>query len=236
MEYRDGSQAVDAIVQRDLDATRIQARIECADAHSQTRSHLHFASEYRFRGMPNRPIYRSWVLTPPDASAQMCPVAPGAVRGIWRKPAVTAADEDKRISVVGANMIMVDGEARAVGWRGEAPTDVINSVITDVSERWSDGDACITHGDDGDYFEIPYLTGAAHQHVADIAFALTEKKHQENIATTFYIPVAELSDTSAPSGSTVGIFETRLVDARQANFGANSDLQFHCFIGDSVRA
>ena len=230
VEYRDGSQAVDAVVQRDLDVTRFQRRIDADSAHPHTRSHLHFASEYPRQGYPGRAVYRNWVLTPPDASAQMCPVAPGAVRGVWRKPAVTEADVDKRITVVGNNMIMVDGEARAVGWRGEAPwggTGVNNSQIVSVASEWSEHCASITHGDDEVNMEIPYLTGNAHEHVADVAFALTEKKHGGNIDTKFYIPIAEEDE---------GCLETRLIDARQARFGANSDLQFYCFIGDSVRA
>ena len=227
VEYRDGSQAVDAIVQRDLGATRTQPGIRGERAHPQTRSHLHFASEYRKHGIPDRPIYRSWVLTPPDASAQMCPVTPGAVRGVWRKPAVTEEDLNRRITVVGENMIMVDGEARAVGWRSGAPTGVNNSRIMRVDTAWSEYCASITHGDNERNMDIPYLAGNAHEHVADLAFALTETKHGELVDTTFYIPIAEDDE---------GSFETRLIDARQARFGANNELQFYCFIGDSVRA
>ena len=96
-----------------------------------------------------------------------------------------------------------------------------------MASDWSEHCASITHGDDEVNMEIPYLTGNAHEHVADVAFALTEKKHGGNIDTKFYIPIAEEDE---------GCLQTRLVDARQARFGANSDLQFYCFIGDSVRA
>lgn len=204
--------------------------IQSAGAHSQTRSHLHFASEYRPCGDPGLPIYRSWILTPPDKSTQMCPVAPGAVRGVWRKPAVTGADVNKRITVVGENTIMVDGEARPVGWRGEAPwggTGVHNSPIMSVASDWSEYCASIKHGEYAVNMELPYLAGNAHEHIVDVAFALTEKKEGGVIDTTFYIPIAEEDE---------GCLQTRLVDARQARFGANSDLQFYCFIGDSVRA
>ena len=77
-------------------------------AHALSGSHLHFASEYRRYGQADEEPYRNWLLLPREkASGQMFPIPPGAVRGVWRKPAVTQADIGKRMTVVGESTIMV---------------------------------------------------------------------------------------------------------------------------------
>ena len=122
MERRDGTTYIDAVVQRDLDDTVSNEPILKDAAHALSGSHLHFASEYRPYGSTIQEPYRNWLLLPLErASGHMFPIPPGAVRGVWRKPAVTSADVGKRLTVVGETTIMVNGEARSVGWKGAAP-------------------------------------------------------------------------------------------------------------------
>ena len=126
---------IDAVVQRELQDTVTSNAISKQNAHELSGSHLHFASEYREYGLPDEELYRNWLLLPHEkSSGQMFPIPPGAVRGVWRKPALTSADVGKRMTVVGETTIMVNGEARSVGWKGAAPTNINDRVIRRVDK------------------------------------------------------------------------------------------------------
>ena len=219
MERRDGTTYIDAVVQRELQDTVNNEVIQKENAHALSGSHLHFASEYRECGIPDEEPYRNWLLLPREkASGQMFPIPPGAVRGVWRKPAITADDFGKLLTVVGAGTIMVGGEARSVGWtKGAAPTNVNDEVIRSVDD-FNDHLPRIGF-DSGRFIEVPYLTGAANEKTIDLAFALTEKHDGGTVSTRFFMPVAR---------ELLGASETYLVDAREVRHG---ELQFHSFIG-----
>ena len=228
MERRDGTTYVDAVVQRDLEDTHMEDAIKKDAAHTLSGSHLHFASEYRPYGSTIQEPYRNWLLLPLErASGHMFPIPPGAVRGVWRKPAVTDADVGKRMTVVGGNSITVNGERRSVGWNGAAPTGAgINDKVIAAVDKFNNCKPRVMFegvGDDMGYpmIEIPYLTGAANEKRIDLAFAQTKKQDGGRVETRFFMPIR--SENIA-----TGNCETSLLDARQVNFG---ELQFHHFVG-----
>ena len=212
---------VDAVVQRDLQDTVEEDPIQKLEARVE-RFASSLASEYRPVGRPDLEPYRNRVLLPYEkASGQMLPIPPGAVRGVWKKPAVTGADVGKRMTVVGASTIMVDGDARSVGWSKDAPTGINDLVIMGV-DGFNDEYPRVCFAE-APNIDIPYLAGAANEKTIDLAFALTEKREGGTISTRFFMPVrAENGD---------GLIETSLTDAREASVGG---LQFHHFVG-SVR-
>ena len=223
MERRDGTTYIDAVVQRELQDTAIDDAILKDHAHALSGSHLHFASEYRPLGTADNEEepYRNWLLLPHEKSeGQMFPIPPGAVRGVWKKPAVYSSDVGKRLTVVGETTIMVNGEARSVGWRGAAPKNIIDKVIRSVA-KFDDKRPRITFETVGPrQMEIPYLSGASNEQTIDLAFALTDRHDKGIVNTRFFMPVATESRSGEP--------ETRLQDAREVVFG---ELQFHHFVG-----
>ena len=124
------------------------------------------------------------------------------------------------MTVVGETTIMVDGEARSVGWKGAAPKNVNDKVIRSV-DKFNDGTPRVTFETFGPHtMEIPYLAGAANEQTIDLAFALTDRHDNGTVNTRFFMPVAQESRTGEP--------ETRLQDAREVTIG---ELQFHHFVG-----
>ena len=163
--------------------------------------------------IPTTRPYRNWLLLPLErASGHMFPIPPGAVRGVWRKPAVTDADVGKRMTVVGGNSITVNGERRSVGWMGAAPTGagINNKVIAGVDKFNSIKPRIMFEGVLDDMIEIPYRTGAANEKTIDLAFALTEKHDGGRVETRFFMPVPKKALRR-------GRCETSLLDARQVS-------------------
>ena len=97
------------------------------------------------------------------------------------------------MTVVGGGTIMVDGEARSVGWtKGAAPTNINDKVIRRVDD-FNDNKPRILFEDGtpgARMIEIPYLTGAANEKTIDLAFALTEKQDGGTVNTRFFMPIA----------------------------------------------
>ena len=95
-------------------------------AHAQTKSHMVFASEYL--GIDGD--FNHWVVVPPRAPGQLLPIPPGAVRGLWRKPALSTDDMGKTVSILGDTIIKVGNEMRHVEWpSGKPPTEAITDFV-----------------------------------------------------------------------------------------------------------
>ena len=190
VEHRDGTQAVDAVVQRRLDSTHGEPHISVREA-GRTKSHMCFASEYRPYGDPGDDPYSHYMILPPRAPGQLLPIPPGSVRGLWRKPAFTNADKGKMVTIMG-NTVKVGSEARRVEWDGDAP----------APENWTDVECLgvMPHNDaegrqvvrfQGDRsFPMPNLLGAETMEV-DLAFASVESQSEsEGLEARFFMPVS----------------------------------------------
>lgn len=219
VEYPDGSQAVDAVVQRDLQRTRDERHIDGQEADTNSHSHLHLASEQTDE---DGDIWTSWLVVPPRTPEQMLAIPYGSVRGVWAVPALTSADVGKTITIAG-DTVTVNGERRTVKWQGEAP-QLTGETITSVSP-WSQSSAGVTvlHSHEGlhshEAIELPRLANSELKEV-DCAFARVDAEPGGNTKTTFYLPVA--SNGPYHESSTV------LMDVRHVIFGA---LRFLYFAG-----
>ena len=138
VEHRDGTQTVDAVVQRTIESTKPDSPLAFygnpilqEDRNAHTKSHLHFASAYPRRGRRGGETYANWLIMPPRAPGNLQAIPPGSVSGTWRKPAFTYTDRNKSLTIAG-NKVTVGGETRFVDWYGDAPTDVADARITSV--------------------------------------------------------------------------------------------------------
>jgi hypothetical protein len=218
VEYRDGSQRVDAVVQRDLDDTRRAAAMfrRCADA--TTHSHLQLASEYMGTGsMELSSETKHWVVVPPRPPGQMLPIPPGSVRGLWAKPALSGKDVGKTITIVGTQMT-VDGDVRTVEWHDDAPVDVTNATVS-VVVPWDEEDSCIWL-DENRQIELPRLAGDDSSMQIDLAFASVQTDGSGDLETAFYMPLHTKGIDIEP--------QTKLAKATTVQFG---DLRFSHFVG-----
>lgn len=187
VEYRDGTQRVDAIVQRALESTKTCVEIERDHADDKTYSHMVLASEYDGHALDAGLITESkhWVVVPPRAPEQMLPIPPGSVRGLWAKPALTEDDKGKSITIDGNKMI-VDGDVRNVQWSGDAPTDISNAKIANV-RRWDEYNSSFQLESGLRRFELPCMANEGME--IDLAFASVQGDASGNIKTEFYMPV-----------------------------------------------
>ena len=222
VEYRDGKQTVDAVVQRALDDTRNAAPMLKVDAHEKTNSHMVFASEYcgsEYNHFAQEEVH--WVVVPPTAPGQLLPIPPGSVRGVWSKPAVTANDTGKRIIIKGGKLT-VDGEARGpIDWNEPVPSDVSGNILGTTFN--DEGDKMMRVGGSTTstttMFKIPSIKGQ--QKEIDLAFASMDGNcDQGRVKSTFYMPVACRMPHTPP--------EHRLVPAQDVTFG---DMKFSHYIG-----
>ena len=230
VEYHDGTQTVDAVVQRDIGDTRHSAAIPREDAHALSGSHIHLASEYRgalYAEWSSRDALH-WMVIPPQAPGQMVPIPPGAVRGRWAQPAFTPADEGKHVTISDTT-VTVDGDVRMVVWGADgAPQNITNAEITDV-RPWAEFDSAVTVvGLPGiQEFAIPPIAGVESCEVG-LAFAAMDASSPDDtgaVATAFYMPIAS-HGPGEPS-------TTQLSNAKGVTFGK---LEFECFVGAMVDA
>mmetsp|Transcript_2121 Transcript_2121/g.6373 ORF Transcript_2121/g.6373 Transcript_2121/m.6373 type:complete len:437 (-) Transcript_2121:57-1367(-) len=199
VEYRDGMQRVDAIVQRDLDDTR--CHIGIFPEHAQLKSHLQLASEYTG---PRTSDFAHWVVVPPTAPGKLLPISPGSVRGVWKQPAITREDIGSQICIRG-NTIIANSKTLLVEWGGEKPDDVEGATIDYVMEVSEEDSHVRLSGDI--YFDVPSIVGTSTE--LDMAFASVDGCTNEGgrIATKFFIPTSShgMGEESA----------TQLADARE---------------------
>ena len=194
VELRDGTTRVEAIVQRSMEFEINEERyIEPDDAHPQLQNHLQFASEVRdHNGEP----WKHHLILPPTGAATMLPVAPGTIRGVWAKPAITRADHGKTLTVTASSSIIVGDEVRAVTWGGrKIPTGIkderIIGCLGGVAQRHADNysrtQIQTTADDPDDWFHVPYLAGADNQVTRDIAFVEMGRLSGRAVPAKFYI-------------------------------------------------
>jgi hypothetical protein len=228
VEYRDGKQTVDAVVQRALDDTRASevgtlAPMHKVHAHEKTNSHMVFASEYR--GSDHNHFAQEevhWVVVPPAAPGQLLPIPPGSVRGVWSKPAVTAYDTGKRITITGGKLT-VDGEARGpIDWNDTpVPSDITGNILGTMFNDEGDRMMRVAGSTTSTItmFKFPRIKGQREE--IDLAFASMDGPcDQGPVKTTFYMPVACGMPHRPP--------EHRLVPAQDVTFG---DMKFSHYIG-----
>lgn len=220
VEYADGAQCVDAVVQPDLDSTRRSDAIERDVAHPQSKSHLYLASEHEPADFDSDAAALHWLVVPPRPPGQMLPIPAGSVRGLWLQPAITNKDKGKRLTISG-NTILVDGKERHVEWSDDvSPENVSDCLIQDV-KSWADevGTYVLIEGSMGKRrIEVPRVANGERMEV-DLAFADVESGGSEK-QTSFYMPLHEKDMWSGPI--------SKLVKATDACFG---ELRFSHFIG-----
>ena len=190
VEYRDGTRAIDAIVQRDLSSTVDLPWIIPDDAHAKTRSHMCLASEYAEYETGN--VYAHWLIETPRAPGQMMPIPPGAARGMWRTPAISSKDLGEAISFLSSDIIKVGDEVRSIRWSGVPPPAPAsyNGQITKagqtpfgkmVSIRCPDGRVTS--------LPMPYLAASDDEVITDLAFATVENTDPEHKCRAhFFMP------------------------------------------------
>ena len=225
VEYLDGRQTVDAVVQRDIGDTVHEDSIEYDAAHERSRSHIKLASEYRGRHGGYPPGQLHWLVIPPQAPGQMLPIPPGTVRGVWEQPAFTRDDIGKRLTVTG-NTATVDGDARRVDWGDEgAPAfEITDGMIDDVTPWNENGSGIVIHQQDSVLeIAIPIIAGNGNLEV-DLAFASVSKSctgdAKIDMKTDFFMPIA----TNGPDKDST----TKLVNAKEVTFG---EKRFKYFVG-----
>ena len=207
VEKRDGTQFVDAVVQKYLASTTSEEAI-MPDEANPAHSHLHFASKYCSEAEND---FRHFLIEPPPTTARMIPIAPGSVRGIWAVPALTSSDMGKMLSVQGRS-IVVDGEVRHVSWEGTPPhipvPQTIRSVLCWRSNFQPGVHVMGTHGG-VECFELPCLSGPENRLELDLAFALPEGGIEDaHVHTRFFLPSPD-NEANTPS----------LQDATKVSFG-----------------
>ena len=118
----------------------------------------------------------------------MLPVAPGTIRGVWAKPAITYADKNKKLTVTESGAIIVGGEVRAATWADRPiPRNIKEENIDDVLTYAVNDDPRHQFGTNSGYFHVPYLTGAANQIIKDIAFIEMGRDENGAVPTSFFI-------------------------------------------------
>lgn len=221
VEYPDGSQAIDAIVQRDLESTRRAACIRSDQAHPQTHSHLQLASEYRGCRALTTSSHTHWMLLPPRAPGQVLPIPAGSVRGVWSEPAFTSGDQGKQITIIG-NTIKVGDETRLVDWgKDDPPSGILNDTIVDFSENSATPMGSIEL-ESGEVVPIPTI--ASSNKLADLAFVAVDSDCGHSLHSRFYTPVSTWDEDKDE-------LVTVLEDARNVTFGP---ARFSHFVGNCV--
>ena len=207
VELPDGSTRVEAVVQRTLESTHENA-IDTDDiAHPQLRNHLKFASELKH--------WTHHLILPPPCGANLLPVAPGTIRAVWAKPAITEVDVGKKLTVSESGAIIVNGEVRAVTWgdRGIPKlTDItIESFLqTYFSERYGGLVQSQIRLGGGVFLQVPYLTGLGNQVTKDVAFVEMGRSEDGFLPAKFYI-----ADSLGPMEDV--FHANRLVDVRKVH-------------------
>ena len=182
MEKRDGTQFMDAVVQRTVESTHASPILP--DEANPAHSHLHFASDYCSE-------WRHYMIEPPPVAARMVPIPPGSVRGIWATPAVTRSDMGKMLSIQG-NSILIDGEVRHVEWDDGAPPSLARPSKMIRTFDWNSphrrGQIEIEPG--GRFVALPSLSGPENRVEMDVAFALPKGSVNDdwNVNTNFFVP------------------------------------------------
>ena len=213
VEHRDGTQTVDAVVQRSMESTKVLMPILQDDRNAYTHSQLHFASSYPVRGRRGGPTYANWLIVPPRPPGTLQAIPPGSVSGTWRKPAFTHADRNKSLTIVGKK-VTVDGETRFVDWRDDAPTDVTDARIAytiDWNSKVNESHVGLVGGR---RIELPPLSGEHNKTTMAMPFAMLEGDEGDNLRTRFFMPLAQKDDDS-------GVLHTELIDATGVRFGDN---------------
>mmetsp|Transcript_7383 Transcript_7383/g.24345 ORF Transcript_7383/g.24345 Transcript_7383/m.24345 type:complete len:240 (+) Transcript_7383:1817-2536(+) len=217
VEHPDGTQHLDAVVQRVLEPTQ-----EVSMRSNEGYTHMLLASMYTHRFEEEGNVrWSHWAVVPPPAPrapGQMLPIPPGSVRGLWAKPAITQADVGKDLTVRGST-IEVGEETRHVEW-DTAPSGVISGKICRVFP-WDDvqGSGVLVPTGDG-RIEIPRLAGTGME--IDLAFASVVSEGSVDQETRFLMPV------HSRQGLFNGPPRTELCDATTVTFGAH---RFCHFIG-----
>lgn len=204
VELPDGSTRVEAVVQRTLESTRDDdfGSILDDDAYPQLRNHLKFASEYGG--------YAHHLIIPPPCGANLLPVAPGTIRAVWAKPAITRADVGKKLTVSESGAIIVNGEVRAVTWgdrRIPKMTDVKIGTFFECYDEFVQSQFRLG-GPGGEYIQVPYLTGLGNQVTKDVAFVEMGRSENGILPAKFYI-----ADSLGPMEDV--FHANRLVDVRK---------------------
>jgi len=218
VEFGNGTQAVDALVQRDLASTTSFSAMTAGDAHPETKSHLVFASGYTGELDAH---HTHWVLIAPQAAGQILPIPPGTVRGLWKTPAFTTDDVGKTVTVTG-DSVSVGGQVRKVEWDDAPPQNVTDKLITSVSEKDTHGRELVSLRG-GSTFMRPFLQ-QGEQMQADLAFSEVQPGQGGNaqMDTRFFLPMAGPGQYGS-SGE-----RTFLSDARNVGFGK---MVFKGFVG-----
>ena len=216
VELRDGSTRVEAVVQRTMESTNSAVgHIADADAHPLLHNHLQFASEVN---------WAHHLILPPSGGANMLPVAPGTIRAVWAKPAITTADKGKRLTVSESGAIIVDGTVRAVTWGDRCiPISIKDRKIDGFHDSYNEHLRSqfkleATSELTSMYYQVPYLTGTGNQVTKDVAFVEVGRSDDNGtIPTTFYI-----ADSLGPVEDVY--HANRLVDVRKVRM--HGDMQF----------
>jgi hypothetical protein len=196
VELRDGSTRVEAIVQQEVEAAEgttfgcAASPVDPDSVASLGRNHLQFASELLDDGEP----WKHHVIIPPPRSTNMLPIAPGTIRGVWAKPAITRADEEKMLTVAESGAIIVGGEVRSATWGDRPiPTHIKDQNLAQVLETYEGDPRSQFRCAGGEFYQVPYLTGSANERIKDITFVEMGRGANGLVPTRFYI-----ADTLGP--------------------------------------
>ena len=206
VQLRDGSTRMEAVVQRPMDlVSSVSFPIHHEYAHPQLQNHLEFASEVR--DVEAGHVWKHHLIIPPVASANRLPVAPGTIRAVWAKPAVTRSDVGKRVTVTENGALILDGEVRSVTWgdRSDLPSlkdAKIERVLDSFQGLVQRSQFRVTGYK---WHHVPYLTGSVNQTTKDVAFVEMGHGEASSVPARFYI-----ADSRGPK---FDVYDTnRLVD------------------------